>query len=350
MIQDFEKQLISSGSKYRFNRQDNIITVGNIQFILIALDQPQMLYGHNFNIFLTDELDELKQDVSIAANIAINERTRIDLPDGRKAFRTYTTTSQGLRGTYQITEEMRARNLKFALVRASTRNNTSLSMDYVKRLYALYDENERLAFLEGHFVNLTTGRVYPSFNDQTCIVDDLEIIEGETVYIGQDLNAGFSKAVAMVKRNKQLIAVQNFSFKEIGDAPRILRSTFPTNTIKWFPDASGKEIMKGYLDEMRFFKIELWIATHNPSILDRIFILNKMFKTDRLKVCKSCKDLIMSMKVRQFDENGNPEKGKGEKATDHIADSAEYCTYRIVSTDHDFRDLYELSNSYRQNK
>ena len=346
---DLERYLIMSKSKYSYNQQSNTLQIGTVSFCIIPTEQPSLIYAYNLSIFLVDELDELPQDKAMEAFTAIQERVRVDLPDGRPAFSMFVTTAQGYKGTYQVLEDLKRNGSKFIHIRGLTKANTSLSKDYVKRLYDLYTDNERLAFLEGHFVNLTTGRVYPEYNADAHDIEAFDLDPLETVYVGQDLNAGFSKAVAFIKRESKLYIVRCFSFKSISDAPYLLRKEFPTNPIEYYPDASSSELMSAYRRELLQNDIQIRSGETNPSILERVFITNKLFKTNRLFIfkIKSNYEIQMALKVRQYDELGKPEKGRGEHAVDHIMDGADYASYRIVSRDPAFRELRELANSVR---
>ena len=44
----FEQNLKMTGSEYRFDRAKNIITVGNVEIILVALEEPSAIYGYTF--------------------------------------------------------------------------------------------------------------------------------------------------------------------------------------------------------------------------------------------------------------------------------------------------------------
>ena len=357
IIKDLRVVLKKSHSVFEFNKKDNILTIGTVQFYLIATEQPGDIYAYNLHIFLCDEIDELPQAKVIDAATAIRERTRLVLPDGRIPYMMFFTTVQGYRGLYQVVQNLKNAGEKYVMVRGLTRNNTTLAKSYVKSLYAIYDDNERLAYLEGRFVNLRAGRVYPDFDEAEAVVPDIEIRPNDIIYVGQDLNAGFSKAVAVVKRDGVLYITHAWSFQEIGNAPQIMRQTYPPNEILWFPDASGKEILKGYKQEIMAQDISLRIGHSNPSIVDRIFMVNKMFKAGRPKVCRSHTTMLTeALKIRQFNDLGVPEKGKGENAPDHICDSLEYVIYRIVMSDRDYLDLAQLSrenvkkNGYNQEK
>ena len=348
VILDLEKVCKKTGSRFDYNQQDNIITIGTIRFLLIATGQPTDIYGPNIHICLCDEVDELPEQKAIEAHKALSERTRLTLPDGRKPFIMYFSTVHGYRGLYKIVRKLKDDGLNYVLVRGLTKNNTSLDPQYVRNLYAIYDEQERMAYLEGRFCNLQSGRVYSDYDEDTCKVKPFEITSRDTVYVGQDLNSGFSKGTAVVKRDKTLYLVHGWSFKEIGGAPAIMRATFQQNEILWFPDCSGKEILKGYKQEILDNGIQCRIGSSNPRILDTVFYVNKLFKLGKLKVfdCKATDEVSEALKVQAYNDLGQPEKGKGKNDPDHFTDSVRYVIYRIVRSDPDFMDLKELSREH----
>jgi len=344
IYKDLEAILKRSHSAYSYNSKDNILTIGTVKFFFIAIEQPSNIYAYNLHIFLCDEIDELSQSKVLDANKAIRERTRLMLPNGRIPYIMYFTTVQGYRGLYNVVQTLKKSNQKYVMVRGLTKDNTTLSPSYVKSLYAIYDDNERLAYLEGRFVNLRAGRVYPDYDEEVNLCGAFEISEKDIIFVGQDLNSGFSKAVAVVKREKKLFIVHAWSFTDIGSAPAIMRATFPKNKILWFPDASGKEILNGYKSEILSQGIELRMGTHNPSIVDRIFYINKLFRLGILNICRGKTEAVSeALKTRQFNDAGVPEKGSGETSPDHICDALEYVIYRLVRSDSDFMELKELS-------
>jgi hypothetical protein len=347
---DLEKTLIESGIRYRWNAQSNELMIGTIKWIVISLDQPKLIFGYNFSIFCADEIEEMPIDKCIEAYGAIQERTRIPLPDGRKPFSIFTTTSQGMRGCYSITENLKDKKIPFAIIRASTRDNTNLDPEYYQRLYSLYTETERLVYLEGAFLNLQAGRVYPSYNEQENSVDDFEILPDDEIHIGQDLNIASSCATAIIKRNKILYVIKCWQFKDFAQSANLIRQDFPMQNIYLYPDASGRMIIDGYLAEYAHNDINVVTNTTNPPVIERIFLVNKMLSSGRLKRFKSVKQIDMCWKTRIYDENGNPSKSKIHPSDDDVADGMEYSHQRILSNDPDFYDLYSLTRSFQKNK
>ena len=347
---DLERILKMSGSKYNYDRQQNIIRIGTVSFQVIPIENPANIYAYNFCAFICDEIDELPQEKALMAFTAIHERTRIIFPDGRGAFACFATTAQGLKGCYQITEELRKKGKSFILIHGHTRDNTSIDKEYLRDLESLYDEKEKEAFLEGKFVNLSTGRVYGDYDPKVnqCLAFDID--PDETIYIGQDKNIGFCWAVAIIKRNGKLYIHRNFNFDSLGSAPREMRDAYPTNPIKWYPDASAEEIINIYIKEIRQFGIQPVMSGHNPSVQERIFCVNKMFKTNLMYVMQNgmTDDIDMSLKVRQFNDLGEPQKGRGEKSPDHVVDALEYVCFRLIVTEVEFRSIYEVAKHMNQ--
>lgn len=338
---------------YTFDKQSGIIQVDQMQFMCIGTENPQDIYGYNYHAFIDDEIDELPHEKAIEAKKAISERTRKVFPDGRQPFEVYSSTAQGYKGLYQIVEDLKQSGEPYVLIRGETVAAVKAGILSKKKYHSwvrMYNENERMAYLEGRFVNLTTGRVYYGYDDTRNMLKApaFAIEPNDLVRVGQDFNVGYSRGCAVVVRGGVVHVCKLFEFKEIGHAPKMIRTAFPPNVIEWYPDASGAEIVAGYATEIREQNIECRIGTINPSIVDRIFFVNKLFETGRLVLWPGCERLAMAMKVRQYNDKGDPEKGKGPTAPDHWADSLEYVIWRIVGRDPEFRDLWTASRIGRR--
>jgi hypothetical protein len=350
MVGDLLKYLNMYGIEYEQNKTEGTIEVGSIRFVLMATENPDTIYAHNFSAFICDELDELPQEKALAAFKAIQERTRVPLPDGREAYSIFLTTAQGYRGTYQIIEEIKERKDPYYLIHASSRDNRFISQRWLARMTSIYNETERLVFIDGQFANLTTGRVYYGYDESKnkLSVEPFKIEPNDLIRVGQDFNTGFSRGCATVVRGGVIHVVKLWDFKEIGHAPRMIRTDYPPNVIKWYPDASGYEIVLGYSKEVKQYDIQCRVGAINPSIVDRIFFVNKLFEMGRMVLWPGCSPLSMALKVRQYDDRGNPEKGKGPTAPDHWADSLEYVVWRIVQEDSEFKALWEATRAERK--
>jgi len=142
--------------------------------------------------------------------------------------------------------------------------------------------------------------------------------------------------------------VRIFEFAEIAHAPKMIKEAFPSNIVEWYPDSSGAEIIQGYSAEIRAAGIQTRIGSVNPSVVDRIFFINKLFDMGKLILWPTAAPLAMALKVRTFDKHGDPEKRQGPDDPSHYADSLEYVCWRVVSSDPAFRFLWDLNRGRRR--
>lgn len=88
----------------------------------------------------------------------------------------------------------------YGMVQASTYENAAnLPADYIPSLLASYPPQLIDAYLQGKFVNLTSGTVYPQFNRAQNASHEV-IQTGEPAFVGMDFNVGKMAAVIHVKR------------------------------------------------------------------------------------------------------------------------------------------------------
>ena len=179
---------------------------------------------------------------------------------------------------------------------------------------------------------MSTGRVYPEYDARKHAYMRFKVKPDETIYVGQDFNAGYNAAVDMVERNGKIYVVDTHHWNYVGDAARLLREQYPTNKIVLIPDANGKEIMSGFVEEFEQHNIEIHWNNINPSILERITAVNKAFRFGNLFVFEDQKKLLMGLETRDFDDMGKPRKGKGPDALDHHCDAFEYGFWHIIHT------------------
>jgi hypothetical protein len=345
-----------AGIEYTYDGSEHILTIGTVEFVVLSLDQPKLIYGYNFCIFLGDEIDEEPQEKVNEAFIAIQERTRTPIPatntlPARGAYSAFLTTAQGYRGTYQIIEEIKERGEPYWIIHARSEDNKTTDKAWLARMRRIYTKTEAEVFLDGQFRNLTTGRVYYGYDESKNRLAEypFAIEPNDLIRVGQDFNYGYSDGTAIVKREGKLYVCKLWEFHEIGHAAKMIRTDFPNNPIEWYPDATAPEIVTGIAKEFRNYDIQIRMGTINPSVVDRIFFVNHLFEAQLLYLFPNCGPLSMALKLRQFNDKGDPEKGKGPTAPDHRCDSLEYPVWRIVSRDPEYIDLWTSTRAGRKN-
>ena len=346
--------LTATKSNFQYDKAHNIIYVAGVEIYLLPIENEEDLFGYDVAACYVDELDELPTHTSIGVVKALNDRCRQSIPGCRPPFMCFATTSQGLKGTYQVVVNFKRLGVKYFIVRGKTSDNIHLPKEYVESMYQIYNKKERECLLEGKFISIDSGLVYPDYDPAVNkMQEDLyhSVQKDETVYIGQDFNMGFNKAVAGVCRNGVIYIVKNYVFPDVRRAPEVFRYDFPESRIRWIPDATSNAQLPQFKKELRANRIEVIYRSKNPLVKDRVFLINKMFHTERLVVGGGCDDLDNALIIRQNDKKtGLPMKGQGESAPDHVCDSLEYLCAYCTSWLKEFKDLYKVTMGRRIDK
>ena len=342
-----EQDLKETNSEYTYDKAHNIITVGNVELLLIPDEDESNIYGFSVCASYTDELDELDTQTAMAVVKSINDRCRQQIDGFRTPFMVYTTSSQGLKGTYQTVMHFKKSGIGYVLMRARTRDNIYLPKDYVDNMYAIYNEKERDCLLEGKFVSIDSGLIFPDYNpDKNKLDSDLyEYARDEKlpIYIGQDFNTFGNNAVAFCIINQAIIAIKDYEFPDIRRAPEVFRYDFPENEILWIPDMTYKEHFIEFKKELRVFNIKIAYRSCNPLVGDRNFACNKLFVAEHLFICPMCKDLETTLMTWQKDpRTGQPMKGS-KGAPDHKGDCLGYVVHYLLSWKRELKPLYRVT-------
>lgn len=303
---------------------------------------------HNCFASFVDELDELDTQTAMAVVKSINDRTRQQIEGMRSCFIMFTTSSQGLKGTYQTVMHFNKSNIGYVLIRARTKDNIYLPPDYIKNMYSIYNEKERDCLLEGKFVSIDSGLIFPDYDPKNNKLDlDLyDFVRNNpeyTIYIGQDFNGFGNNAVAFTVLEGSIIAIKDYEFPDIRRAPEVFRYDFPENRIVWVPDMTYKEHFSEFKKELKIFKIDLALRSCNPLVGDRNFACNKLFVAQRLFICPMCKGMETTLLTWQKDpRTGQPSKG-GKGAPDHKGDCLGYVVHYLLSWKKELKYLYRVT-------
>ena len=344
----------STKTPYSYDKANNILFVAGVELHLTGIADEENIFGFDWCAALVDELDELPTYKAINVVKSLNDRCRQVIPGKRRAFIAFATTSQGLKGTYQVVNSLKMKGVGHLIIRGRTRDNTALDKKKVADLYKMYSKKEIECLLEGKFVAIDSGKPYSDYDPVKCkLSHDLfdSVRPEETVYIGQDFNSGFNKAVALIIREGTVYVIKEYAFPDLRSAPKVMRYDFPKNIIKWIPDATGSEKVMMFRKELRSHNIRVMLRKKNPLIQDRIFLVNKMFYTERMYVCPFCKNLDNALIIRQNDpKTGLPMKGTSESAPDHLCDALEYAITYMVMWLRELKDIYSITLGRRIEK
>ena len=345
-ISNLEQVLRRTNTDYRYDKKNNIITVGTVDIFLIPLENPETIYGYSCVASFLDELSELPPDVSMEAIKAINERTRQTVKDFRNPFIVSVSSSQGLDGQYMAMEHFKRNGISYVYIRGETKDNIYLKKSDIDNLYKIYNETERKVYLEGYFLSVKTSLVFSDYDPKRNMlaVDLFDQLEpDDTVYIGQDFNSWGCAGVACVVKKGAIIVIKDYDIPDIRRAPEIFRYDFPTQKIVWIPDATATSFYTQFKKELWAKDIKVAYRKSNPLVQDRVFVINKLLYSERMFVCPIAKSVEHSLLTHQFDaKTGHPMKG-GKGAPDHISDAMGYAVYHIMCWVKDLKDLYKVT-------
>ena len=327
----FAEMFESFGIPAKINKSNAIIEVENCgQIIFRTMDTPERIVGYEVADSLVDELDTLTTEKARDAWNRIISRNRQKKPDGSLNTVGVATTPEGFRFVYD--RWVKNSGPGYRIIKATTMSNArNLPPGYIDSLKASYPANLLQAYLDGEFVNLTAGSVYPNF-DRLLNASRETIREGEPLHIGMDFNVLHGACVVFVLRDGMPHAVEEFT--QMFDTPsmiRVLTERYSGHPLYAYPDASGKNRKSqdataadiGLLRQARFTVLA---PNANPAVKDRVMAVNAMLGGDsnmrKLRVnLDRCPALVESLEKQAYDKNGEPDKASG---LDHIMDAAGY--------------------------
>lgn len=331
-----EEKLQSWGVRYKYNKSENIIYTSNGQmgdFVLRTLDNPARIIGYESFRAKIDELDTLKPEHAKEAWVKIIARNRQNPdtyhPTSGKPMNTVSifSTPEGFRFVHD--RWVVNRKPGYEMVQASTLSNPFLPPDYVDALRDSYPEALIDAYINGEFVNLTSGTVYYAYKRQQSNSNET-IQPNETLYIGQDFNVGKMASTIYVKRFNEFHAVAELT--DLFDTPdviRVIKERWADNghRIIMYPDASGKARKSNgaSISDISLFQqagFEVRVKSTNPAVKDRVLSMNKALESGLVKInANACPVTARGLEQQAYDKNGEPDKTSGN---DHICDAATY--------------------------
>lgn len=339
-----ELRLHEHGIRHRWHSQDKAIYTshpGFGDFIFRTMDTPERIIGYETFCAHADELDTLKTGHARTAWNQIIARNRQMLPDRPSAINRASayTTPEGFKFTHDRWVVHGGGD--YALYRAPTTSNPFLPSDYVDSLRASYPAQLIDAYIDGQFVNLTSGNVYSAFDRIRC--ESTEMIRpGEDLFIGQDFNVGqMFSAIAVRRANGFHFADEIAGGLDTPEVIRILLERYPESKLTIYPDASGGSrktvnASQSDLSLLRGAGFRVRVNARNPAVRDRIVAVNHAFEQGRLWVnSQACPTLAAALEQQAYGKNGEPDK---EGGFDHPCDAAGYLVVREMPVRRPVRD------------
>lgn len=300
-----------------------------------SMDKPGSIVGFKIGRALVDEIDTLAKRKAHDAWRKIIARLRVKAPGLQNGI-DVTTTPEGFNFVYeqfhQVPSEHPEKAALYGLVHASTYDNeVNLPDDYIASLFETYPEQLVMAYINGQFVNLTSGSVYPAF-DRRLNATDESITDDDRLHVGMDFNVLNMTAIVCAVRKGDPLALEEFT--GVRDTPAMiqaLRDRFGERPLIVYPDASGESshTNNASLSDLALLRaagFTVRVPAANPRIRARVVSVNAMLCNAkgkrRLRINpRGCPRLVEALEKQAYDANGMPDKVTG---FDHPPDALGY--------------------------
>ena len=220
------------------------------------------------------------------------------------------------------------------LIKMRTADNPHLPTDFIERLQANYDPQLLRAYLDGEFVNLTTGQVYDRFDRGKHIAASLPDVSREPLRVGVDFNVGNMSAVIAIRQGNSLLVIDEISGAHDTDAlAQEIRRRYPDHRVYVYPDASGgnrsTNASQTDIQILESYGFSNQSPKSNPAVRDRVAAVQALLENGkgqvRLTIAAGCRKVIECLELQSYNEKGDPDKDGGY---DHMNDALGYVIWR----------------------
>ncbi len=311
---------------------------GDTKILCRSFENWSRIIGLNLAFVLADEIDTVSPTVCDRAFPKILGRLRA----GNVRQFGAASTPEGFRWMWNTfgSEDAKGREDR-KLIRMRTVDNPHLPPDFIARMQANYDPSLLQAYLEGCFVNLTTGQVYDRFSRDKNVIKELPNFEGEPLRVGVDFNVGNMSAVIGVRLNKGLTIIDEI--KEAHDTDALgkeIKRRYPDHRVYVYPDASGgnrsTNAAQTDIQILETYGFSNQSPRSNPPVRDRVSSVQALLENGRgetrMAIHASCRRLIECLELQSYTEKGEPDK---ESGYDHMNDALGYLVWREFNPLHE---------------
>ena len=333
---DFDDFLESYGIPYTFRASplpEYVLHLpsGDTKILCRSFENWTRIIGLNLAWVLADEIDTVTPSIASRAFPKILGRLR----SGNIRQFGAASTPEGFRWMFNTfaSEDAQGRTDR-RLIKMRTQDNPYLPADFIERLQANYDPNLLRAYLDGEFINLTTGTVYDRFDRAKHVITELPDISREPLRVGVDFNVGNMSAVIGVRSGKGLAIIDEISGAHDTDALGAeIRRRYPDHRIYGYPDASGgnrsTNASQTDIQILESYGFSNQSPRSNPPVRDRVAAVQALLENGkgqvRLTIAATCRKVIECLELQSYNEKGDPDKDAGY---DHMNDALGYVIWR----------------------
>ena len=304
---------------------------GDTKILCRSFENWSRIIGLNLAWVLADEIDTVTPSIANKAFPKILGRLR----SGNVRQFGAASTPEGFRWMWNTfgSDEAKQR-VDRKLIKMRTADNPHLPPDFIERLEANYDPSLLRAYLDGEFVNLTTGQVYDRFDRAKHVTTAVPDTSREPLRIGVDFNVGNMSAVIAVRLGNGLLVIDEIAGAHDTDAlAQEIRRRQPQQQIYVYPDASGgsrsTNASQTDIQILESYGMSNQSPRSNPPVRDRVAAVQALLENGkgqvRLQVAERCKRVIECLELQCYSDKGEPDKDAG---FDHMNDALGYLVWR----------------------
>ncbi|MHB8914401.1 MAG: terminase large subunit domain-containing protein [Thiobacillus sp.] len=330
----FSEVLRNYGVRYTLNKAEHVINIaGKGSIIFRTLDNPERIVGYEVADSIVDELDTLKTDDATRAWQQIIARNRQKKPRGALNTVGVATTPEGFKFCYARWKKEPTEG--YQLIKASTYSNArNLPDGYIDSLKRSYPAQLINAYIEGEFVNLTAGAVYPDF-DRALNNTPETIAPGEDLHIGLDFNVyNCTAVIAVIRLGVPRILAELTKMRDTPHVIDTIKQKYAGHKVSIYPDASGgsNKTVNATTSDLLLLQqagFEVRVPSKNPFVKERVMAVNAMICNSvgerRLLInAVLCPVITECLEQQIYDKNGEPDKTEGK---DHAPDALGYLVH-----------------------
>jgi hypothetical protein len=304
---------------------------GDTKILCRSFENWSRIIGLNLAWVLADEIDTVTPAIANKAFPKILGRLRA----GNVRQFGAASTPEGFRwmwNTFGSDNAQQRSDRK--LIKMRTVDNPHLPPDFIERLEANYDPSLLRAYLDGEFVNLTTGQVYDRFDRAKHVTTDLPDTSREPLRIGVDFNVTNMSAVIAIRQGNRLLVIDEISGAHDTDAlAQEIKRRYPNHRIYIYPDASGgnrsTNAAQTDIQILESYGMSNQSPRSNPPVRDRVAAVQALLENGkgevRLTIADTCRKMIECLELQSYTEKGDPDKDAGY---DHMNDALGYVVWR----------------------
>lgn len=315
--------------KFTHNQKHSKVITPFGEIWMRSMDTPDRIVSYSVGYSVVDEVDVIHPNKRDDAMKRIASRNSFKKPTPNQID--FVSTPEGFAYMYNFFEKNNNEN-KLLLRLSTLANEDNLAGGYIQGLREQYTADQLKAYLNGEFVNLTSGTVYYKFdrdiNNSNRIAKDNEIL-----YVGMDFNIGNMSAIIHTVDELPIAVDELTKVYDTAEMCKILGEKYPKNRIIVYPDASGRarktNASQTDIEIIKQARFIVKAKPTNPPVDDRIKNMNRMFCNGKNEIkykvnTIKCPEYTEALERMPYDKNGQPDKSSG---FDHLTEAGGYFIY-----------------------